>query len=79
MALFAILSSFVSIGSVFANVPWSIDPMYAYDFMMYAFMHTELIVKALVIAISAMMLWMIFECLCRLRFVQHLAPSLYRA
>ena len=61
--LFVLLASTVSIVNVIANMPKTWDMMYHYDFMMYAFMHTELIVQVLILAIIGVASWMTFSSL----------------
>jgi len=53
------LTSAISISSVLANSPKITDPMYLADFFGYAFMHTELLAKLLIIGAFILVLWLL--------------------
>lgn len=61
LALFVGIVSLVSVGNVIANLP--AEGFFSfYDFSMYAFMHTELVVQLLVVGALVFSLWLVRDC-----------------
>ena len=61
VAFFVGIVSLVSVGNVIANLPTG-GFLALYDFSMYAFMHTELVVQLLVVGALGFSLWLVRDC-----------------